>query len=110
MVSAPTAVSPTKLLLVRPVPRLLAWPALLRRPPRWVLGLVKRLRMPPLPLRLHKDSGLAQILVLITRIIGEVSLLAAWLEWVPFVADIVSAGYYSQQAPGTAAPDAQGQA
>ncbi len=87
MVSAPTEVSPTKVPLLRLAPRLLAWLALLPRLPRWALGVVKRLRMPLLLLR-RKDSGLAQILVLITRIIGEVSLLATG-RLALFAADVV---------------------
>ena len=54
---APTAVSPTKLLPVHRVPQLLAWQALLRRPPLWVLGQVKRLGMPPLPCAQVKREG-----------------------------------------------------
>lgn len=86
MVSAPTVGSLTKPPpLVRLALQLLAWRALLRRPPQWVLGLVRRLRMPP---RLRKDNGLAQILVLITRIIGVVSLHSMTLSICSFACTI----------------------
>ena len=103
------AASPTKLLpLVRPAPQPLAWQALSPLQLQWVLVLPSRLRTRRLPPKLRRDSGLVQILVLITRIIGEVSF------W-PLIpcgrvggADVAPTGYYGQQAPGAAAPDAQG--
>ncbi len=73
--SVPMAVSQIRpvlgvLLALRP----LGWQALLRRTPSWAWVRVKHRRMLLLRVRLRKDSGRVLILVLITRIIGEVRL------------------------------------